>query len=373
MNRDMAALDALKGLSALAFALAAWSAFTPWAEAPGFERFHLFIDFFFVASGFVLAGVYRGRIASLADLGAFAALRFARLYPIHLFYLLPLIAVEGIKLAQGALGDPSPVFADANLSVEGLAAHLTLTQAFGLVDNPGWNEAAWYIAAEFWVACLFALACLAGLMDTATGRAGLFIAMLFAAGWLVGEGRMLDHENGGAFARAVYGFGAGVTAHSLMKVRAVAAALDWAKREWPATAEALAIIGGCWFFVAAEGVAVYAAPLVFAGLAMIFVDGRGLASLILRTSPFRLLGVYALSIYMSHFLIILPLRLVAERSGLDHVAEFAAFGVGFYLVLTIIMAMTTEALVEAPARAAVERWLSARRWAARQVSGWLAA
>lgn len=60
----------------------------------------LFVDLFFVLSGYVFAHVYLGRggLRSEADLVDFAVARFARLYPLHLVMLLvSAVAFWGVK------------------------------------------------------------------------------------------------------------------------------------------------------------------------------------------------------------------------------------------------------------------------------------
>ena len=102
MKRNLDALDALKGIAALAIAFYAWSGFTVWAGSPAIAQFHLFVDFFFVFTGFLLAEVYRDQIMRKADLGKFAILRLARLYPIHLFFLLPRSGQRPVRVLDHA-------------------------------------------------------------------------------------------------------------------------------------------------------------------------------------------------------------------------------------------------------------------------------
>ncbi len=54
-------------------------------------HFNLFVDLFFVVSGFVIACQYFGRVSDAASIGRFLWRRLARIYPLHLatlaFYL----------------------------------------------------------------------------------------------------------------------------------------------------------------------------------------------------------------------------------------------------------------------------------------------
>lgn len=366
MLRNLDALDALKGVAAVALAFYAWSDFTIWAGSAVIGQFYLFVDFFFVFTGFLIAEVYRDQVKSRADLGKFAILRLARLYPIHLFFLVPLAGIEMMKLFYGGPGAPQAgevAFAAEHLSLVGLTANLTFTQAFGLLDNPGWNEPSWYAATEFWVSLLFALACLAGLMRTIAGRAGLAAVAIAALAWMLMDPETLKLENGGAFARGVYSFGVGVAVHSLLRIDRIARRLADIRRRFAGLIEAPSLFLVAIFIAHSDGVASFAAPVVFTVLIFVFADGRGAVSRSLRSGIFRMLGKFSYSIYMSHFLFILPMRGVIETNGGENITVIATFAVGLFIALTIVFGIITERLVEAPTRDAIRCWLNGRSWA----------
>ncbi len=366
MLRNLDALDALKGIAALAIAFYAWSGFTIWADSAMIGQFYLFVDFFFVFTGFLIAEVYRDHLNSRADLGKFAILRLARLYPIHLFFIMPLAGIELMKLFYAALGAPQigdPAFGAEHLSLTGLIANLTFTQAFGLFDAPGWNEPSWYAATEFWVSVLFALACLMGMMRSAWGRCLLAATAAAALIWMLSDPGTIKLENGGAFARGVYSFGVGVAAHSLLRIETLARKLAEIRRGFAGFIEAPSLILVILFISLSDGLASFAAPVVFAILIFVFADGRGAVSRTLRTGLFRILGKFSYSIYMSHFLFILPMRGVIETNGGQDVTVIASYAVGLYLGLTIVFGIITERLVEAPTRSFIRHWLNSRSWA----------
>lgn len=366
MLRNLDALDALKGVAAVALAFYAWSGFTIWSGSAVVGQFYLFVDFFFVFTGFLIAEVYRDQMQSRADLGKFAILRLARLYPIHLFFLVPLAGIELMKLFYAALGAPQAgeaAFVADHLSLVGLAANLTFTQAFGLLDNPGWNEPSWYAATEFWVSILFAIACLFGLMRHAAGRAVLAAVAIGALAWMLAEPGTMKLENGGAFARGVYGFGVGVAAHSILRIDRIARWLAEIRRRFAGFIEAPSLVLVAIFIAHSDGVASFAAPVVFTVLIFVFADGRGAISRRLRGGFFRMLGKFSYSIYMSHFLFILPMRGMIETGGGKDVTIIATFAVGLFIALTIVFGIITERLVEAPTRDAIRRWLDGRSWA----------
>ena len=54
----------------------------------------MFVDFFFVLSGFVIAARYQERLsAALISVADFLELRLGRLYPLHLFTLLGMMVI----------------------------------------------------------------------------------------------------------------------------------------------------------------------------------------------------------------------------------------------------------------------------------------
>ena len=318
MKRNLDALDALKGVAALAIAFYAWSGFTIWAGSAFVGQFYLFIDFFFVFTGFLLAEVYRDNLATKGDLGRFAVLRLARLYPIHLFFILLLAGIELMKLIYAALGAEqvgSPAFGAEHLSLEGLAANLTLTQAFGWVANPGWNEPSWYVAIEFWVSLAFAGLCLIGAMRSAIGRSVLGVAVIASLIWMVATTTDLGEAH--PLIRGVYAFGVGAAAHSVLRMPRLDRMIAAFRGRFGGLLEVTALVLVCLYLNGSQGGSSFAAPIVFAALIFVFADGRGAVSNMLRGGVFRVVGKFSNSIYMSHFLFIMPMRNIVEAASGD--------------------------------------------------------
>ncbi|WP_454616650.1 hypothetical protein [Bradyrhizobium cenepequi] len=55
---------------------------------PFTRKAYLFVDFFFVLTGFVIASNYRSRLADGFSAGRFLVLRLGRIYPLHIVTLL---------------------------------------------------------------------------------------------------------------------------------------------------------------------------------------------------------------------------------------------------------------------------------------------
>ena len=94
-------LDGIRGVAAFCVMMGHIRWPSALATLPPFHTISLWVDFFFVLSGFVIAHVYLDRLAGGMPVLAFMGRRFARLYPLHLLMLLAFVACEvGLKVAH---------------------------------------------------------------------------------------------------------------------------------------------------------------------------------------------------------------------------------------------------------------------------------
>lgn len=117
-----------------------------------FEKMHLFVDFFFVLSGFVLMHTYGTRLHDIADMRNFIRKRLARVYPLHALMTLVFVAISLQIVVFNLKIDRTTTF-DISLA----PAHLLLLHAWGLASHMGLNSPSWSISAEFFVYLLFPL------------------------------------------------------------------------------------------------------------------------------------------------------------------------------------------------------------------------
>jgi peptidoglycan/LPS O-acetylase OafA/YrhL len=114
-------LDALRILAAAAIVVLHYANYVTAVDAePFLLHFNLFVDLFFVISGFVIAGQYIGRVETSGSIGRFLWRRLARIYPLHAvtlaFYVaIALLLYAGLvhveNLQRYALSDiPAQVF-----------------------------------------------------------------------------------------------------------------------------------------------------------------------------------------------------------------------------------------------------------------------
>lgn len=117
---------------------------TPLAELhPALGRGYLATDLFLMLSGYVLARIYGGAAADgRMAVGPFLWKRLLRIGPPHVIVLLGFAAMVATAAALGVT--PSH---PENFQPRELLLQLTLTQAWGVPNAPGWNLPTWTLSA----------------------------------------------------------------------------------------------------------------------------------------------------------------------------------------------------------------------------------
>ena len=292
-------LDALRGICALCVCLFHFKANSPVTDFWFVRNSWLFVDFFFVLSGFVIAAGYRDRLIAGMPLKSFIILRLGRIYPLHFVLLLVLVATECAGLLLSVRGEHQRQMFDGAHSVAAIFTNLTLTQSFGLHPTLTWNQPAWSIATEFWAYVLFALAAhwagpkLDRCLLIAVAVCGLVILLVNPRGINV------SHDWG--MLRCIYGFAMGALAWQVWQ----SAGLRPAAAGGSATATELAMLAAVVGFVAYAGSTRFdlLAPQLFAATVLVFARQAGAVSRLLVTPPLLRLGVLSYSIYMVHLFV----------------------------------------------------------------------
>ena len=362
MRTRFEALDSLRGVAALGVAYGHF--YGPQImDGTRHFAFYLLVDLFFVLSGFVLAHRYLdewlGRRVTLAQ---FALHRFARLYPLHLYGLIGILA---LSLLRGLLEAPAGV-----TGIEALAAgidaypdgklftfilHLFLLQNIGL--TPGglsWHGPSWSISVEFFAPLL--LFFWIGLWRENRNTSFAMPTLLLALACLLAifnSARSLDVHVQNILPWLNYGI-LRCLAETAIGVLMYRCYCRLRERNDPGIALATAVeaallvaISSLLFrkpFSSPEDVLIV--PL-FAALVLWIASPRGAIATLLLTPPFRWIGRISYSIYINHFLVVIALSLVI----------FKPWWLYFGLVLGLSWA--TYRFIEAPARAALNRRLAA--------------
>ena len=150
-------LESLRGVAALIVVLH-HTKYTMSVTLPRFVSCgYLMVDVFFVLCGFLFYHSYSLIISGLRDILKFMFLRFGRLYPLHLFFLLIFLGVETAKY----MGEPGVAFTphetrafDLN-TMPAFMANLLLVQPFFSSANKTFNPPSWSIGTEFYTYLVF--------------------------------------------------------------------------------------------------------------------------------------------------------------------------------------------------------------------------
>ena len=154
-------LDSFRGLCALFVVVYHLHVSDSFAEIAFFRGSSIFVEFFFVLSGFVLAHGYAFR--ENLSFGHFLSARLFRLYPLHLFMLLVFVLLElGKWSALEFFGISFNNMAFTNdYALESILPNLLLVHAWTPFTNPlSFNTPSWSISIEFYMYLLLYLSLL---------------------------------------------------------------------------------------------------------------------------------------------------------------------------------------------------------------------
>jgi peptidoglycan/LPS O-acetylase OafA/YrhL len=331
---------------------------------------YLFVDLFFVLSGFLICAAYAGKLDRPAAVPNFLVRRIGRLLPLMLvatlaYLLLANAAVLAHRRFDGAAG--AAWFYVRPPLAEWLAT-LTMTHSLGLFDHAIMNYATWSISTEFHAYIAFAALCLllrgcarvAGFAVMAALAYGVSVwASVHVRGCLTWGGCMdLTFDYG--YWRCLAGFFLGALL-SHVRIRAPARAQSRGLAPGLGQAASLAALLAMFLLIPRMPAAALAAPLLFGFLLLSIRADAGPLARLFGAAPLQLLGRYSYSIYLMH-----PVILLGWNAGRGYAAGNlgrVAFVAG-YVALVLTVARWTFRWVEDPMRRRFNRF-AARRFGAR--------
>ena len=114
-------------------------------------RGYLWVDLFFILSGYILCHVYSNRLVDIRSIAVFFRARFARIYPLHIATLLLLVGCQFAlpTLISFDFGKPDTLW-----------LNILNIHAWGMLTHYDWNFPSWSISAEFAAYLLFPVICI---------------------------------------------------------------------------------------------------------------------------------------------------------------------------------------------------------------------
>lgn len=300
VTKRFEALDAFRGLCALSVVLFHMNLVGSITELDFFNNSSIFVEFFFVLSGFVLAHGY-GFKENL-NFKIFMKARFFRLYPLHLFMFLVILAIEFFKLFAhkfAGIAFNNEPFTNG-FAINEIIPNLLLIQSWLPFTNAtSFNGTSWSISVEFYMYVLLFISVVFFNKKIISWISVSIIALLliyFDSNLLTMQVlRGLSCFFGGAFTYVVYkklsGLNPSFIVGSIIEVIAIISVVLVVQSQF----EYRSII----------------ASLIFFLIIFIFAFESGLISKILKSKPFQYTGKLSYSIYMTHYAILFCLIAIA--------------------------------------------------------------
>jgi peptidoglycan/LPS O-acetylase OafA/YrhL len=325
-------LEALRGIAALVVVLHHLSLQpgTFLTGNPWLGQGWLFVDLFFVLSGFVIASVHAESSASETAAKGFLIRRFFRLWPLHLVTLIAALGLDILGGEAGKLGYGAM-----------FVLNLTMTQAWGFVPGSVLNGPSWSISVEWAAYLLFAAVCLTS--ASLRRRLGIMatIGVISLTVLLVFRGGSLDGDLSLRLPRCLMSFSLGVLLWAwsrdrkplIPRVATIGQAV---------VAAAMIVVLPCTAQIPSLGLAM---PLLSAAMIAFMVRDPGSAARVMldRRVP-QWLGRHSYSLYLVH----MPLFRWLSEAGADELPRTA------WLVLSLaalgLVSAVTYRLVEVPWR-----------------------
>ncbi|MFC5411828.1 acyltransferase family protein [Larkinella bovis] len=313
-------LDIFRGIFASMVVLFHLAPFadTPLINNSFVDNSDMFVDFFFVLSGFVITYSYP-TISNGAELGSFLKKRLFRIYPLHVILLFSFLIIENIKLYFSSYIHINQPFNESNNVLTFFTSLFLLNSVkFPGIRDVSWNIPSWSISAEMVSYVLFSgLLVLLYKTRSQAFKYGVFAALPVLALMLlvlITGGFAINYSFDYGFLRAIIGFFTGSVCYFVFSQLYP----SFSKRNpfYFSIAEvvSLGILGG----MIGNGTVLkeigFVFEFIFFACILIFSFERGIISAVLKKSVFlKNIGTYSYSIYMTHTLLLSLFNVVFIR------------------------------------------------------------
>jgi peptidoglycan/LPS O-acetylase OafA/YrhL len=325
----------------------------------------LWVDFFFVLSGFIISYVYGEAFKDSltgSDYWKYIKARFARVYPLHFVTLIWCLICASIILyyAEGV----APFFHDM-LSPSAAIPSLLFLQSLGLYISAPLNTPSWSLSTEWWVYLVFPLLVpffcylkARGIAVMALCIAGLFLSIKYYLGAVglpfPGGSPSLNVITDFGIFRCLAGFLAGML---LFRVYEASIAIKFFKKSWVFVAFFLSVIVA--MHVGAEDILIIA---LFPFVILAAAYNKTVIKKVLDTPLLQRLGDWSFSIYMVHVPIMYIFWIYQIRLNPTMYAKFPPEPAGtpdytlgliaciVVVAFTLIVSALSYRFIEVPAR-----------------------
>ncbi len=324
----------------------------------------LWVDFFFILSGFIMLYVYGTSFqnsVTLSNFKKYIGARFARVYPLNIFTMLIALA---LVLYIRAIADGLDPFFEDMFNLWGAPASVLFLQGMHLFSTAPLNTPSWSLSTEWWMYMLFPFFVplfsrmkLPGKIITPLLLLIGYIILMYVIGPITGPFKgnyTLDIVSDFGFIRCALGFFLGMWIYILYDSKALYSFMRY---------DSVFLLLFC-AILAAMHFRVHALVIValfgFGILAAAY--NQGSVKKALDTRPLQRLGDWSFSIYMVHILIIFCFWIIDLREDPKMFSDFMKLvtrppdyhlglvRLSILLPLTLVLSALTYYLVEIPSR-----------------------
>ncbi len=343
MQKRFESLDAFRGICALLVLMYHLNMTTSIAGLAFFRNSSVFVIFFFILSGFVLAHSYGYREG--VTFKRFFKSRFLRIYPLHFFMFLVFLGLEFFKYARPhivGIDYGIKPFVDLYAPSEILPNLLLLQAWLPNANPPSYNPVAWSISVEFYMYMIFICTVLFANKCKEFLWLGLCIVFYYL--------KITEHPFVEDAQYGMISFFAGTMVYVIRKKTQHIQVSD----KVLSYLEIIMICVTVGTVSASFSNKYVILPIIFSFNVFVFSYDRGILSKFLQVRPLQYLGELSYSIYMTHFVItilmidffmILFQKGVILEVNFKNVYQNNAYGI-LCIVLTLLVSHFTYKYIE---------------------------
>lgn len=330
-------LDGMRGIFALMVLLLHFPVATYLTNNFVVRQSYLFVDFFFVLSGFIITTNYIDKIDNRADFKAYFLKRLVRLYPLLFFTVILyfLYLMVGEFVLSGLKEGHQPISTYLQELLDSLL-FLNSTPIFG--TSQGVNPPSWSISAEIISYIIFGL----GILYFKQYRLwfSLIVIALCVSFMLYSNSYAFKNGDYG-FVRGLLGFNFGVLTYLLSTKHTVKSAIF----QFP-----LVVLLILAFFMVDQikiELLKLVFPPLFSVLIFVFLIEKGFLNKFLFTKVIQFLGRISYSLYLNHYLLLMVLYIVFFRIlSLPITEPYSTLILLISIIITVIYSHFTHIFIE---------------------------